>query len=62
MAEAGSRRYGAHYERVTVVDCTLWGPLTELHAVPRYQPFTLATPIAPTVDSAAAGGGGCRGR
>ncbi len=50
LAEAGFKRNGDHYERQTVVDSTITGPLTELHTVPSYQAYQPSEPIAPKVD------------
>ncbi|MGA2976183.1 MAG: hypothetical protein ABSF77_12805 [Spirochaetia bacterium] len=50
LVEAGFVRSGDHYERETVVDSTINGPVKELHTVRCYQPFVPDAPVATSVD------------
>ena len=47
---AGFVRTGDNFQRQTVVDSTINGPVTELHIVPAYKPYVPDAEIAPKVD------------
>ncbi len=50
LLEAGFVRSGGDFQRQTVVDSTINGPLTETHVVPAYRPFVPDAEIASKVD------------